>query len=95
LLSDPSDSFGQLLYHDVNMYTTAGLSTVWSQSVSEWNGTGPHAGMQASLFRSHARGEMAAAEAALTQATSAFQQQALKSLTMERYQQGARLLSAH
>jgi hypothetical protein len=160
------------------MYTTAGLSTVWSQSVSEWNGTGPHAGMQASLFRSHAREEMAAAEAALTQATSAFQQgfsknsqvngllqdaiaahdaglreydnwdyrgvlssaekslsltsqslalmgqagsihdpleikppapemkfrpeidsvqieQALKSLTMERYQQGARLLSAH
>jgi hypothetical protein len=74
LLSDPSDTFGQLLYQDVNMYTTAGLSTVWSQSVSEWNGTGPHAGMQASLFRSHAREEMAAAEAALTQAASAFQQ---------------------
>lgn len=74
LLSDPSDTFGQLLYQDVNMYTTAGLSTVWSQSVSEWNGTGPHAGMQASLFRSHAREEMAAAEAALTQANSAFQQ---------------------
>lgn len=55
------------------MYTTAGLSTVWSQSVSEWNGTGPHAGMQASLFRSHAREEIAAAEAALTQAISALQ----------------------
>jgi hypothetical protein len=73
LLSDPSDTFGQLLNQDVNMYTTAGLSTLWSQSVSEWNGTGPHAGMQASLFRSHAREEMAAAEAALNQATSAFQ----------------------
>ena len=73
LLSDPSDTFGQLLYQDVNMYTTAGLSTVWSQSVSEWNGTGPHAGMQASLFRSHAREEMAAAETALTQATAALQ----------------------
>ncbi len=73
LLSDPSDTFGQLLYQDVNMYTTAGLSTVWSQSVSEWNGTGPHAGMQASLFRSHAREEMSAAETALTQATAAFQ----------------------
>jgi hypothetical protein len=54
------------------MYTTAGPSTLLSQSVSEWNGTGPHAGMQASLFRSHAREEMAA-EAALNQATSAFQ----------------------
>jgi hypothetical protein len=74
LLSDPSDTFGQLLYQDVNMYTTAGLSTVWSQSVSEWNGTGPHDGMQASLFRSHAREEMAAAETALTQATAAFKQ---------------------
>jgi hypothetical protein len=73
LLSDPSDTFGQLLYQDVNMYTTAGLSTVWSQSVSEWNGTGPHAGMQAGLFRSHAREEMSAAETALTQATAAFQ----------------------
>ena len=74
LAADPTDAFGQLLHQDVNMYTTAGLSTVWSQSVSEWNGTGPHAGMQATLFRSHAREEMAAAETALSQATSAFRQ---------------------
>ena len=56
------------------MYTTAGLSTVWSQSVSEWNGMGPHAGMQATLFRSHAREEMAAAETALAQAIALFEQ---------------------
>jgi hypothetical protein len=74
LLSDPTDTMGLLLHQDVNMYTTAGVSTVWSQSVSEWNGTGPHAGMQASLFRSHSREEMAAAETALTQATAAFRQ---------------------
>jgi hypothetical protein len=74
LLSDPSDTFGLLLHQDVNMYTTAGLSTVWSQSASEWNGAGPHAGMQATLFRSHAREEMAAAETALAQATTLFQQ---------------------
>lgn len=74
LLSDPTDTVGQLLHQDVNMYTTAGLSTVWSQSVSEWNGTGPHAGMQATLFRSHAREEMAAAETAMTQAAAAFRQ---------------------
>jgi hypothetical protein len=74
LLTNPSDTVGQLLQQDVNMYTTAGLSTVWSQSVSEWNGAGPHAGMQATLFRSHAREEMAAAEDALAQATAAFQQ---------------------
>ena len=74
LLATPTDTFGQLLHQDVNMYTTAGLSTVWSQSVSEWNGSGPHAGMQASLFRSHAREEMMAAETALTQAAAAFRQ---------------------
>ncbi len=93
LLSDPSDTFGQLLYQDVNMYTTAGLSTVWSQSVSEWNGTGPHAGMQASLFRSHAREEMGAAEAALTQATSAFQQGFSKNSQIYGLLQGA--IAAH
>jgi hypothetical protein len=93
LLSDPSDTFGQLLHQDVNMYTTAGLSTVWSQSVSEWNGTGPHAGMQASLFRSHAREEMAAAEAALTQATAAFQQGFSKSAQIAGFLQ--RAITAH
>ncbi len=74
LLANPSDTIGQLLHQDVNMYTTAGLTTVWSQSVSDWNGAGPHAGMQATLFRSHAREEMAAAETALTQAITIFQQ---------------------
>lgn len=74
LLANPSDTIGQLLHQDVNMYTTAGLSTVWSQSVSDWNGAGPHAGMQATLFRSHAREEMAAAEAALAQAIAIFEQ---------------------
>ena len=74
LLATPSDTIGQLLHQDVNMYTTAGLSTVWSQSVSEWNGVGPHAGMQASLFRSHAREEMAAAEAALNESITTFEQ---------------------
>jgi len=93
LLSDPSDTFGQLLHQDVNMYTTAGLSTVWSQSVSEWNGTGPHAGMQASLFRSHAREEMAAAETALTQATAAFQAGFSKSPQIYGLLQGA--ITAH
>ncbi len=65
---------GLLLHQDVNMYSTAGLSTMWSQSASEWNGTGPHAGMQATMFRSHAREEMAAAENGLAQATTLFQQ---------------------
>jgi hypothetical protein len=74
LLATPSDTIGQLLHQDVNMYTTAGLSTVWSQSVSEWNGVGPHAGMQATLFRSHAREEMAAAETALNEAITTFEQ---------------------
>lgn len=74
LLSNPSDTIGLLLHQDVNMYTTAGLSTMWSRSVSEWNGIGPHAGMQATLFRSHAREEMAAAETALAQVTATFQQ---------------------
>jgi hypothetical protein len=74
LIANPSDTIGQLLHQDVNMYTTAGLSTVWSQSVSEWNGVAPHAGMQSSLFRSHAREEMAAAETALTQAIATYQQ---------------------
>ena len=93
LLSDPSDIFGQLLHQDVNMYTTAGLSTIWSQSVSEWNGAGPHAGMQASLFRSHAREEMAAAEAALTQATAAFQQSFSKNAQIAGFLQ--RAITAH
>ncbi len=89
LAADPSDTFGQLLHQDVNMYTTAGLSTVWSQSVSEWNGTGPHAGMQATLFRSHAREEMAAAETALAQATAAFQQGYSKNSQIQGLLQGA------
>ncbi len=62
LLQDPDDVAGQLLHGIVNQYTTAGISTVWGQITSEWNGVGPAAGMQASLMRSHAREELAAAE---------------------------------
>lgn len=51
----PADRVGRLLHRLVNQYTTAGVSTVWGQDSSEWNGVGPAAGMQATLFRSHAR----------------------------------------
>ncbi len=74
LLATPSDTIGQPLHQDVNMYTTAGLSTVWSQSVSEWNGVGPMPGCRQHYSARMPEREMAAAEAALTTAITAFEQ---------------------
>jgi hypothetical protein len=68
LLASPDDLGGHLMHGIVNQYTTAGISTVWGQITSEWNGVGPSAGMQASLLRSHVREEVAAAESQLAYA---------------------------
>jgi hypothetical protein len=73
LLAAPTDCTGQLLHQLVNMYTTVGVSTVWGPITSEWNGVGPQAGMGATLHRSHAREELAAAERHLSYAISRFE----------------------
>ncbi|MCO4770487.1 MAG: hypothetical protein KDA24_10700 [Deltaproteobacteria bacterium] len=65
LLQNPQDQIGHLLHQMVNMYTTLGQSHVWGQVAGDWNGVAPHAGMQNTMFRSHAREEMAAAEVAI------------------------------
>ncbi len=62
LNADPLDTVGHVLHRMVNQYTTLGLSTVWGQDSSEWNGVGPAAGMQATMFRSHAREMISAVE---------------------------------
>jgi hypothetical protein len=71
--TDRDELFGHLLHQMVNMYTTLGESTVWGQIVSEWNGVGPHAGMQATLFRSHAREEIHAGEVHLSHAIDRYE----------------------
>jgi hypothetical protein len=72
LAADPTDQIGHLLHQLVNQYTTLGVSTVWGQIISEWNGVGPQAGMQATLHRSHAREEIAAGENHLAYAIEKF-----------------------
>lgn len=67
-LNEGSDDVGRLLHRTVNQYTTLGVSTVWGQVTSEWNGIAPQSGMQATLFRSHAREEIDAAEELLSEA---------------------------
>lgn len=71
LNTTPTDTVGHLLHRLVNQYTTAGISTVWGQDSSEWNGVGPAAGMQATLFRSHAREMIEAVETHLQVAGNA------------------------
>jgi len=72
LSADPTDQIGLLLHQLVNQYTTLGVSTVWGQITSEWNGVGPQAGMEATLHRSHAREEIAAGENHLAYAIEKF-----------------------
>ena len=62
LAQNRRDLTGSLLHRFINQYTTHGVSTVWCQCTSEWNGVGPQTGMQTTLFRSHAREAVAAAE---------------------------------
>jgi hypothetical protein len=62
LLAQRDDLIGLLLHGIVNQYTTAGVSTVWGQITSEWNGVGLGGGMQATLYRSHAREQIGAVE---------------------------------
>ncbi len=71
LAQDPSDTTGELLHRYVNQYTTHGISTVWGQSTSDWNSAAPQTGMQSTLFRSHAREAIAAAETELSFALEA------------------------
>jgi hypothetical protein len=66
----PVDKVGRALHQMVNMYTTLGVSSLWGQSTSDWNGVGPHAGMQATLLRSHVREEVLGLEAELDYAIS-------------------------
>ena len=88
LAADPTDQIGLLLHQLVNQYTTLGVSTVWGQITSEWNGVGPQAGMQATLHRSHAREEITAGENHLAYAIEKFKDefafnQEIKSLLVD------------
>jgi hypothetical protein len=69
LNATPLDRVGRVLHRMVNQYTTLGLSTVWGQDVNEWNGVGLASGMQATMFRSHAREMIQAVEKLAQQAT--------------------------
>jgi hypothetical protein len=73
LKEDPSDIPGLLLHQMANQYTTMGVSTVWGQSLSEWNGVGPQTGLQTTMYRSHAREEMEAAESHLDYAIEKYE----------------------
>ena len=68
LAQNRRDVTGALLHRFVNQYTTHGISTVWCQCTSEWNGVAPQTGMQTTMFRSHARAAVAAAEQELRHA---------------------------
>ena len=76
LLGEPGagDKVGRALHQMVNMYTTLGVSSLWGQCSSDWNGVGPHAGMQATLLRSHVREEAHAAETELEHAIERYKQ---------------------
>jgi hypothetical protein len=32
---------GLLLHQDINQYTNVGVTTLWAQCASDWNGAGP------------------------------------------------------
>jgi hypothetical protein len=66
------DHVGRALHQQVNMYTTLGVSSLWCQCTSDWNGVGPHAGMQATLLRSHVREEAWGVEAELDYAITLY-----------------------
>jgi len=69
LNATPLDRVGKVLHRMVNQYTTLGLSTVWGHDVNEWNGVGLASGMQATMFRSHAREMIMAVEKLAQQAS--------------------------
>ena len=68
LLQNPDDRIGHLLHSLVNQYTTAGISTVWGQTTSEWNSVSAQTGTRDSVLRAGAREIMADAEAYLAHA---------------------------
>jgi hypothetical protein len=68
LIQSPSDRIGHLLHSLVNQYTTAGISTVWGQTTSEWNSVSAQTGTRDSVLRAGAREIMADAETYLTHA---------------------------
>jgi hypothetical protein len=68
LLRKPEDRIGHLLHSLVNQYTTAGLSTVWGQTTSEWNGISAQTGTRDTILRAGAREMMADAEGYLAYA---------------------------
>jgi hypothetical protein len=68
LLQRPDDRIGHLMHSLVNQYTTAGISTVWGQTTSEWNSISAQTGTRDSVLRAGAREIMNDAEAYLAHA---------------------------
>jgi len=73
LLQNPQDKIGHLLHSVVNQYTTAGISTVWGQTTSEWNSVSAQTGTRDSVLRAGAREMMADAEGYLGHAVEKLQ----------------------